>query len=139
MGLKTLSSNIEKIVVPDVSTEIDIPVIGKIKVEVTAVKCVDFQEPRELTDVEIDDESFRATAQQVSATFVFHWHWKVESLPISGSGGASSFYCGSNLVNRVRAVAKACYAQRRLAPLSPSLFPPDVVDPLFPVTVPFCT
>lgn len=93
VGLKTLKQHVEKIVVPDVTKEIDIPVIGKIKIEVTSLKCVDFQEPRELTEIQIDDDSFHAKAQEVSATFVFHWHWETKSLPISGGGGVFRFFC----------------------------------------------
>lgn len=86
--MKTLKQHVEKIVVPDVSKEIDVPVIGKIKIEVTSLKCVDFQEPRDLTEIQIDNEYFHAKAQEVSATFAFHWHWETEALPISGGGGA---------------------------------------------------
>ena len=88
VGLKTLKQHVEKIIVPDVSKEIEVPVIGKIKIEVTSLECVDFQEPRDLTEIQIDNEYFHATAQEVSATFAFHWHWETEALPISGGGGA---------------------------------------------------
>jgi hypothetical protein len=87
VGLKTLKQHAEMIVVPDVSKEIEIPVIGKIKVKITGLHCVHFQEPRNLTKIEITSKSFYAKAQEVSATFEFHWHWETESLPISGSGG----------------------------------------------------
>lgn len=73
VGLETLKQHVEQIVVPNVSKDVDIPVLGKVTVQVTDLKCVDFKEPRELTHIIIDDDSFHAKAKQVSAAFHFHW------------------------------------------------------------------
>jgi hypothetical protein len=86
VGLHALKQHVEDIAVPMVKQRIDIPVIGKILLKVDSIRCVHIEEPGQLTHIAIVDNAFHATAQNVSATFSYHWKWEADALPLHGSG-----------------------------------------------------
>eukprot|EP00892_Ulva_mutabilis_P006037 jgi/Ulvmu1/3805/UM018_0015.1 len=89
VGLDALSSHIHDITIKEVDTTISVPLLGQVDLTITNIKCLNFKEPRELAKVEIENSTFSASSNAISAKFEYQWTWKSHSLPLDGDGDGS--------------------------------------------------
>lgn len=87
VGLEALSSHIHNITIPHVETTLDVPIVGPVDLSIKDIKCLEFQEPRELAKIEISNGSFFASSKALSAKFEYKWSWKSKNLPLDSAGG----------------------------------------------------